>query len=247
MEYGVGAISTAEGSATVKLGGTSVVAGSNIRAVLPGGVGNEKTVQVVLELGSICSTRFQSNKQCEEAAALSKTITRIVSNAVDRVDLTINENIFWDIRVSVFCTSFDGNVLDAALFAAVLCLMNTKLPNVALNPSGELSETNKPSKYLRLQSIPISHTFAMLDCDNQLLNLADPTAMEEDSARSLVTIVVVARSAGEESAAHVGSAPIVVHKPGGISLQPAHLSSAIKAARARAQQVLTLMRADLVP
>jgi exosome complex RNA-binding protein Rrp42 (RNase PH superfamily) len=222
------------------------VAGSSIRALmLPVGVNareDEGSVQVIVELGSICSTRFQSNKQGEEALALSKTISRIVSKVVDPVNMKINDGLFWDVRVTVFCTSFDGNVLDAALLATVLCLVNTKLPDVAFSPSGELSETEKPSKALVLESIPISLTFAVYDCEGQLLHLADPTAMEEDSSKSLVTVVVMAKSSAESSA---DSAPVIVHKPGGMALQPAHLAGAIKAARSRAREILTLMRADL--
>jgi exosome complex RNA-binding protein Rrp42 (RNase PH superfamily) len=212
-----------------------------------GAIGKERDgmVQVSVELGPICSTKFQSSRPGEQAIALSKTISRVLSDIIDPKDLRISDDLVWDISVSVICTSYDGNVLDAALFAAVVCLMDTQIPDVVLSSKGELAETNNPSKKLALQRIPIPLTLAVFERDGQTLDLIDPTALEEDCSHSFLTVVVVVKNDGAGSAAHVDAAAIVVHKAGGAALSPAFLSRAIKRARSRARDVLGLMREDM--
>ena len=250
LEYGVGAISSADGSSTVKIGGTSVVAGSKLHALmLPiTAVAHERkgTIKVSVELGPLCSTRFQSYKNSEQAVTLSKSISRIVSEMFDFQDLRINDNLVWDLRVTVICTSFDGNVMDAAVLAAVLCLINTKIPDVIVSSQGELSETEKAGRQLTVKSIPVSLTFSVFDLDRQLIDLVDPTALEEDAGKSLLTIVVMAKNSGQDTLSQLDSAPVLVLKPGGIALPASHLSSAIRSARVRAKAVLALLLQDLL-
>ncbi len=202
-------------------------------------------MQVTVELGPICSTKFQSSRPGEQAIALSKSISRVLSDIIDTKDLRITDDLVWDISVSVICTSYDGNVSDAALFAAVVCLLDTKIPDVVLSSKGELAQTNKPSKVLALQRIPVPLTLAIFDRDGQILDLIDPTALEEDFSHSFLTIVVMVKNDGAGSASHVDSAPVVVHKAGGIALSPAFLARAMKLARSRATHVLGLMREDM--
>ncbi len=202
-------------------------------------------MQVTVELGPICSTKFQSSRPGEQAISLSKTISRVLSDIIDVQDLRISDDLLWDISVSVICTSYDGNISDAALFAAVVCLMDTKIPDVVLSSKGELTETNKPSKKLVLQRIPIPLTLAIFERDGQTLDLIDPTALEEDFSQSFLTIVVMVKNDGASSASHTDAAGVVVHKAGGIALSPAFLARAIKLARIRAKDVLGLMREDM--
>ena len=211
------------------------------------GKDKEGMVQVTVELGPICSTKFQSSRPGEQAIALSKTISRVLSDIIDPKDLRISDDLVWDISVTVICTSYDGNVSDAALFAAAVCLMDTKIPDVVLSSKGELSQTNKPSRTLALQRIPVPLTLAIFDRDGQTLDLIDPTALEEDFSHSSLTVVVLASHDGAGGAPHaaVSSAPVVVHKAGGLPLSPAFLSRAIKLARSRAEDVLRLMRDDM--
>ncbi len=208
------------------------------------GKDKEGIVQVTVELGPICSTKFQSARPGEQAIALSKTVSRVLSDIIDVKDLRISDDLVWDISISVICTSYDGNVSDASLFAAVVCLMDTKIPDVVLSSKGELAETNKPSRRLALQRIPVPLTLAIFDRDGQTLDLIDPTALEEDFSQSFLTIVVMATNDGAGGAAD--AAPVVVHKAGGIALSPAFLARAIKLARSRAKDVLPgLMREDM--
>ena len=248
----LGNIRAADGSATVQIGDTSVVAGTVLSAVsLPPGRERAGRIQVAVELGPICSTRFQGTKQSDQALALSQFLNRIVkdSKMLKFGELTITDDIVWVLKVSVTCTNYDGNLTDASLLAVVAALLNTKLPSVELNQQGELVETDSPCKRLEVQTVPVSLTHAVFNCDGACLSLVDPASMEEESSNALVTVVVVVPNNCPQipTLRAWESAPVIVHKPGGVALPVSTLADSIRNARNRAQDIVNLILQDLQP
>jgi hypothetical protein len=78
--------------------------------------------------------------------------------------------------------------------------------------------------------------------------LADPTAEEEDGAQGSISVVLAITL--PLSPAHVSvscsSAPIMVHKPGGLGLRVADIKEVIAAARSRAAYLLPLLLQELL-
>ncbi|KAM7436233.1 Exosome complex component RRP43 [Porites harrisoni] len=127
-----GSISTAEGSALVKLGNTTVVCGVKAEFAVPS---QEKPklgfIVPNVDLPPLCSSRFRPGPPSEQAQVLSQFVADIISNCepISLEDLCILEGkLCWVLYVDIMCLSYDGNITDACLIAAVAALQNCGSP-----------------------------------------------------------------------------------------------------------------------
>ncbi|RMX49758.1 hypothetical protein pdam_00019763 [Pocillopora damicornis] len=190
----VGSISTAEGSALVKVGNTTVVCGVKAEFAVPSQDKPKRGFIVNLE------------------------------------DLCIVEGkLSWVLYVDIMCLSYDGNITDACLIAAIAALLNTHLHSVTID---EETQTPLPSEerevLLNLRAHPVSATLGVFD-DTVLF--ADPTDEEENLVTGIVTVVI---TDDDKIAA--------VHKPGGSPLVDDKLQECFKVAVKRAKEVRDLVQ-----
>lgn len=233
----VGSISTAEGSALVKLGNTTVVCGVKAEFAVPSQENpNHGYIVPNVDLPPLCSSRFRPGPPNEQAQVLSQFVADTISNCepVDLKDLCILEGkLCWVLYVDVVCLSYDGNITDASLIAAIAALKNTQLHAVTIN---EESQTPEPSETrdisLTIRNHPIAATFGIFD-DSVLF--ADPTDEEEGLLTGVVTIVVM----DDEKIA-------AVHKPGGSPLPDHKFQECYKKALTRGKEVRDLIQTACV-
>ncbi|XP_032533875.1 exosome complex component RRP43-like [Chiroxiphia lanceolata] len=179
----IGSITTADGSALVKLGSTTVICGV-------------KAVWNLLHLQQILLIR----------------------------DILLA----WVLYCDIICLDYDGNLLDASVFALLAALKNVQLPSVIIHEETGLSEVNLKQKTpLIIRKHPVATSFAVFD-DTVLI--VDPTAEEEDLATGTVTIVT-------DEKGRLCS----VHKPGGSPLTGAKLQDCITRAVTRHKEVKKLI------
>ncbi|XP_027746688.1 exosome complex component RRP43 isoform X3 [Empidonax traillii] len=179
----IGSITTADGSALVKLGNTTVICGV-------------KAVWNLLHLQQILLIRGIS--------------------------------LAWVLYCDIICLDYDGNLLDASVFALLAALKNVQLPSVIINEETGLSEVNLKQKTpLTVRKHPVATSFAIFD---DTLLIVDPTAEEEDLAAGTVTVVT-----DEEGRL------CSVHKPGGSPLTGAKLQDCITRAITRHKEVKKLI------
>ncbi|NXV48680.1 EXOS8 protein, partial [Uria aalge] len=221
-----GSITTADGSALVKLGNTTVICG--VKALM-----TDDSCYLVpnVELPSLCSTRFRSGPPGEEAQAASQFIADVIENSqmIAKEDLCIaNGKLAWVLYCDIICLDYDGNILDASAFALLAALKNVQLPSVTINEETGLSEVNlKEKNPLIIRKHPVATSFAIFD---DTLLIVDPTAEEEDLATGTVTIV----TDDEDRLCSV-------HKPGGSPLTGAKLQDCITRAITRHKEVKKLI------
>ncbi|XP_067040280.1 exosome complex component RRP43-like isoform X1 [Acropora muricata] len=228
----VGSISTAEGSALVKLGNTTVVCGVKAEFAVPSA---EKPSHGYLvpnvDLPPLCSSRFRPGPPNEQAQVLSQFVADAISNCepIDLKDLCIAEGkLCWVLYVDIVCLSYDGNITDAALIAAVAALKNTQLYAVTVNEESQVPEPSETREIsLTLKQHPVAATFGIFD-DSVLF--ADPTDEEEALLTGIVTIVVT----DDEK---IGS----LHKPGGSPLPDHKLQECFKKAITRGREIRDLI------
>lgn len=245
--FSTGSVSTANGSAFVKMGHTSVVAGVKAEATPPP-VSEEKSkdgqIVVSVELTPVCAPRFR--KPTEQGRVLSSQLNRIINGAVSAEELDIplegteDDDLLrehprikcvWYLHVSVYCLNYDGNIMDASLLAILAALKTVRLPVVEYGEQGGLPKEVVPKKTheLKLLHYPASLTFAMLD-DHIV---ADPTSEEEDLTDSVFTIV------------YSGKGDLLnMWKPGGAALPEDKLRDCMHAAKGRASQVVEMLQAS---
>lgn len=152
-------IGTADGSAIVKIGHTTVVCGIkavkyerlkiiNLKWMLTNWYFCSNFIQELaqptvtepdagfivpnIDLSSVSLYRSRVNMVNDAALALSSQLNDIIINSewVDRKALCIaKEKLVWVLHCDITCLDYDGSVLDAAVIALVTALRNCKLCN----------------------------------------------------------------------------------------------------------------------
>ncbi|KAJ7316138.1 hypothetical protein JRQ81_002300 [Phrynocephalus forsythii] len=227
----IGSITTADGSALVKLGNTTVVCGIKAEFAAPPGDANNKGYIVPnVDLPPLCSTRFRPGPPGEEAQAASQFIADVIENSqiVQKEDLCIADGkIVWVLYCDIICLDYDGNLLDACVCALLAALRNVQLPVVTINEETGLAEVNLKEKLpFTVRKQPVATSFVLFDS----LVIVDPTAEEEDLSTGMLTIVT-----DEEGKL------CSVYKPGGSALTEAKLQDCISRATTRQKEVNKLM------
>jgi exosome complex component RRP43 len=189
----IGSISTANGSALVKLGNTSVVCG--IKAELCNPKPDEpKNGFVVpnIELPPLCSPRFRPGPPSEQAQSSSQLLANIISNSgcILPQDLcVVPDKLAWVLYCDVICLEYDGNIMDASVIALMAALNNASLPKVTIeDETEEISIDANTRLPLQVYNTPVSSTFAVFDND---ILIADPTAEEESLATGIFSVVTL--------------------------------------------------------
>lgn len=184
-----GIVSSAEGSARVKIGDTEVVAGVKM------GIGepypdtpDEGCMSVNSEFVPLASPEFESGPPGEDSIELSRVVDRAIreSKAIDFKKLCITpEEKVWMVFIDIDIINDAGNLIDAAGIAAAAALSETKIP--------ELDEKERPvydkktTEGLPIKGIPVSTTFAKIGDSI----LADPNLAEMKSIDARLTIGTV--------------------------------------------------------
>lgn len=178
-----GVITSAEGSARVRIGDTEVIVG------VKAGVGtpfadrpNEGVLMVSAELLTLANPEFEPGPPGEQAIELARVVDRAIreSKAIDLKKLFIEEEKVWMIYVDIDVMNDDGNLIDAACLAATAALMSAVLPSY----EDKKINYEKKSGPLPMEGIPISTTFVKV---NSRI-LADPNSSEEKAADARLTV-----------------------------------------------------------
>lgn len=228
----IGSISTADGSALVKVGNTTVICGIKAELANPAVEAPSKGYIVPnVDLPPLCSSRFRPGPPGEQAQAASQFIADAIesSGMIETEDLCIERGkLCWVLYCDMMCLDYDGNVLDACIIALLAALKNTQLPEVTINTETSTPEVNVDKRRgLHIHKHPVGASFCVFD-DSILI--VDPTAEEESLSTAHLTVVT-----DEEDRL------CVVHKPGGTSLSAKKLQECISRATARQKEIQKLI------
>jgi len=150
----------AEGSALVRLGDTSVVAGVKVLVGEPyPDSADEGVVMVTAEMSPMASPLFELGPPKEDAIELARIVDRGVreSETVDAKGLCIEEGKkVYTVFADVYPLEYDGNLIDASSIAVNTALMTTRFPEMVME-DGELVETGKIIA-LPIKNIAVEHT-----------------------------------------------------------------------------------------
>ncbi|ESO99081.1 hypothetical protein LOTGIDRAFT_201434, partial [Lottia gigantea] len=227
----IGCITTAEGSALVKLGNTTVICGIKAELANPKAEYPKKGFIVPnVELSPMCSSQFRPGPPGEQAQVLSQFSVDVLQNSgcINLEDLCITPGkLVWSLQCDMICLDYDGNVTDACVLSLISALKNTLLPTVKVNEETEAIETDDINIInLPVQSTPIATTFAVFD-DNILF--VDPTVEEESLATGVLTVVTK------------DDKICMLHKPGGSPLKDSQIQMCIDRAKSRSTQAIKLI------
>jgi len=181
-----GVIENAEGSAEVKIGNTTVLAGVKMAVGTPFPDTPAEGVLIVnAEFAPIASPTFESGPPDENAVEMSRIIDRAIreSHTIDVGKLCIEEGEkVWMVNVDIYVTDHDGNLRDAGALAAMAALLTARIPKF----DGERVIFGEYEGTVPLNDTPTETTIAKIS--NNLL--IDTTIEEESAIDALITIGV---------------------------------------------------------
>ncbi|KAF6016959.1 EXOSC8 [Bugula neritina] len=119
----LGAISTADGSAMVKLGHTVAVCGIKAEITRPPTDKPDSGVIIAnVQLPAMCAPEFKSGPPSEKAQVLSDFVQQVLldTGMIDRTQLCIESGLYcWILYCDVICCNYDGrSLLLTCLFEA---------------------------------------------------------------------------------------------------------------------------------
>ncbi|GAB0090664.1 exosome complex component RRP43 [Sergentomyia squamirostris] len=232
ISVNVNSIETADGSAIVKYGETTVVCG--VKAELAAPTSKEPDYGYIVpnvELTPLCSSKYRPGPPTDEAQVLSKNLMDILINSqcIDRKELCIErEKLVWTLYCDISCFNYDGSVLDAATLAVMGALMTCNLPEVTFDKNLKNYRVDDSKKTrLNVKSLPISTSFMIFD-DNTVLS--DPTAEEEELSSGLVSVV------------SCNSEICFISKAGMSSVETKHFDLFVEQAKNQEKKVVSLLK-----
>ncbi|KAF9362127.1 Exosome complex component RRP43 [Mortierella sp. AD094] len=235
VHYGV--ITTANGSAMVRIGGTTVVCGVKAEVAEPKLDAPDQGYLVPnVDLSPICSSTFRPGPPSEQAQVVSESINRVLkeSKVLDLKDLCIEEGkAVWALWIDVVCVSYDGNIYDAALASVMAALKNARIrkptyeEGVVKVPGGEAADDENSFK-LNLARTPLSTSFVLFD--TSLTLLTDPNFAEESISQGQISVTIDEQ--GQLCA---------VSKVGAASSSQTLLKQCVKRARTRNEELRAIM------
>ena len=231
MTITAGALSTADGSAMIRLGHTTVLVGVQLELAQPSSANpGDGLLEVTVHLPPLCSQRYAVGKPPARAIGLGETLGRLLTTtrALQLKDLCIEEGKHaWMLHCDLVCLEDDGNVPDAALIGLLGALLDVKVPSAEVDEDGESVTVDRDQCVpLRLSHLPVPASFGLFD--GQLIT--DPTAEEEDLMDTTFTVI---RNASGKICA--------VDKKGGKPVPPEILTRSLTRCAARVQEVTSLV------
>jgi exosome complex component RRP42 len=188
LKIQVGTMIKANGSATVDLGDTRVVAGVKVAVGTPfPDTPDEGLLIVGAEVLPIASAYVEPGPPDEDSIELARVVDRGVreSHMVDMHQMVIEEGKkVYSVFVDVTVVNVDGNLLDATSYAVVSALASAKYKKMTLKEDKvvELEEMSS----LPVQTIPVSITTSKV---GDFL-LMDPTTEEEAVQEARLTFAI---------------------------------------------------------
>ncbi len=178
-------IKTSEGSASVKIGDTEVLAGVKMSIEKPyPDTPEEGTLMVDADLLPLSSPDYEPGPPDIRSVERARIVDRGIreSKTISMKDLLIEKGEkAWSLSIDVVSVNDAGNLIDAFGLAALLALKSTRFP---VYEDGAIDYKNKTDKKLKLTRIPIPVTVYKIG--NNFL--VDPNIEEESAADVRLTV-----------------------------------------------------------
>ncbi|XP_020584397.1 exosome complex component RRP43 [Phalaenopsis equestris] len=243
----LGPVTSADGSALVKIGDTTMLAAIKLEVMTPCiGSPDEGSVAVDFQMPPICSPVVRPGRLAELAPVIAKQLSDVImsSGMLNLKELSlISGKAAWMAYLDIYCLNADGSLFDAALLSATAAFSHLQIPLVSLNDDGKVitvseelkikavEPINKENRKLTIAIVPFSLTCIV----HGKYILADPTSEEESVMDTHVTVVLDSKER-----------LVSLYKAGGaILLHASVVKDCIALARLRVEELSEILRESL--
>lgn len=176
-----GFVTTADGSALARIGNTAALCGIKLEPGKPfPDTPNAGVLTTNAELVPLSNPTFEPGPPQPRAIEVSRVVDRAI-RAAETIDLTklcvTPGEKSWVCYVDVHILDHAGNLIDAAMLAALGALTHATLPSQRF----EIAETDSP---LAVNHLPVECTFVRL---GETI-VVDPTFEEEQASQGRITV-----------------------------------------------------------
>ncbi|XP_063380369.1 exosome complex component RRP43-like [Cydia fagiglandana] len=233
LKLNVDSLKTADASAVVKCGNTTVVCGIKLELAIP--KAEEPDVGYVItnvELPPLCSSKYRPGPPSDHAQITSNLVSDILINSkcVDLKDLCIvPDKLAWVLYCDMVCLDNDGSLVDACIMTLIASLKTLSLPHVIYDYETEdFTVDTTVTKPLTVHGMPVATSFAVYQSNQSNVILTDPSSYEEDMCGGIGSNLIVCYNNGTLCG---------VQKLGGRNLSKDIQEDALKIARQRSKLV----------
>lgn len=182
-------IDKAEGSCIVTIGNTKVLVGIKVEVGEPyDDTPNQGVLTCNSEFTPLAHETFEPGPPGEASIELARVVDRGIRESkaieVEKLVLIPGKSVHI-VFVDIYILNHDGNLIDAAQFAAINALMNAKMANYEVVGDSEVKKTSE-LKPLPVREIPLSTT--MVKIGNTIF--VDPTLDEEKAASARISFAL---------------------------------------------------------
>lgn len=186
IKLNVNSIKTADASAVVKCGNTTVVCGIKLELAVPKAEEPDLGFLITnVELPALCSSKYRPGPPSDYAQVINNIVSEIIKNSkcIDLKDLCIvPDKLAWVVYCDMVCIDNDGSLVDACIIALIASFKTLLLPSVHYDTETEeiKVETNERIN-LKIHGLPVATSFAVYEhFQSQIILLTDPTNYEEE-------------------------------------------------------------------
>jgi exosome complex component RRP42 len=185
VEVKQGFIKTSEGSASVKIGDTEILAGIKMSIERPyPDTPEEGTIMVEAELMPLSSPEYEPGPPGIKSVEMARVVDRGIreSKTIDMKDLCIDKGEkAWSINIDVASINDSGNLIDAFGLGALLAIKGATFPEYK---DGAVDYHKKTDRKLILKRLPIPITIFKIGGSF----VVDPTTEEEGAMDARLTV-----------------------------------------------------------
>lgn len=172
ISVSLGAVTTADASALVKIGASTALAGIKCEVVSADGSrpGDEGTLSIEVEMPPLCSAECRPGRPSERAAVVAEQLSTLILGRTNKpssapgagLSATLKTNgeagiidlrqfcidtarASWAVYVDVYVLDDDGALLDTCLMATIAALRGLRLPRVKLDEAGNVVASDDAS------------------------------------------------------------------------------------------------------
>ena len=185
-------VTSAEGSARVKLGNSLVIAGVKMDVMEPyPDTPDEGNLVVDAELLPIASPDFEPGPPSESAIEIARVVDRGIREckAIDMEKLCIKpKEKVWAVHIDIHALDHDGNLMDACGLAAIAALLTARMPDYDEKNEKIVKETPfEKRKKLPVKDVPIPVTVSKIGG----VLLLDASLEEEEARDAQITVTTM--------------------------------------------------------
>ncbi|XP_075972418.1 exosome complex component RRP43-like [Anticarsia gemmatalis] len=201
IKLNVDAIKTADASALIKCGNTSLICGIKLELATPKAEEPKNGFLVTnVELPPLCTSKIRPGPPSDNAQVTSKLVSDIITNykCIDLEDLCIvPDKLAWVLYCDMLCLDYDGSLVDACIIALMTSLKTLKLPSVTYDPDTEEIQVDTTVKTnLKVHGLPVATSFVLYNHIQRNVIMVDPTSYEEDMCGGMGTNLILCYNEG---------------------------------------------------